>query len=382
MFFKDIPGQQEIKERLIRNVIQQRVSHAQLFTGGEGTMKLPMAVAYARFLCCTNRFISLENPGASDACGICPSCLKFNNLAHPDLHFAFPTISQGSGTRDTSDNYLFQWRELWKSSGGFFGFAQWLEALEAGNKQPILPVEECNRIIRKLSYKSYESEYKVMIIWLAEKFFHAAAPRILKILEEPPDKTLFILTTEEPAQIISTIISRTQVIRFPKVQRPDIAAWLENRGIESLEAERAAFLSDGNIIKAIGLTKEKTGEHFERFRQWLRLSFKPRQSMNELISHCEELAGMGREAQKEFLAFGLDMLQQAFFAGRTGKMPGYRGEESDFITNIVPFVHPGNIRSYEDLFNNGVLHIERNANPRLVFLDMALKLVKLIRQPA
>ncbi len=380
MFFKDIPGQEEIKARLIRSVLQNRISHAQLFVGGEGTMTLPLAVAYARYICCTNRMVAEGEELMDDACGTCPSCLKFNHLAHPDLHFAFPTISTGSGTRVTSDNFLPQWRELWKQSSGFFSYTDWLLALQAENKQPIIPVEECNQIIRKLSYKSYESEYKVMIIWLAEKFFHAAAPRILKILEEPPEKTLFILVSEDTSQLLSTILSRTQIIRFPRISRSSIAGWLVARGTEPELAKRAAFLSEGNALKALSLTGETDLANFERLRKWLRLCFKPQQSMSELVSQCEELASLGREAQKEFLGYSLRTLRQSFYAGQTGTTPLYQNEESEFINNFMPFVHTGNVAGYDALFNEGILHIERNGNPKIIFLDIALKLVKLIRQ--
>lgn len=380
MLFNEIPGQEEIKDRLIRSVLLNRVSHAQLFTGGDGTMKLQMAVAYARFLCCSNRYIPQGEEEQVDACGSCPSCLKFNHLAHPDLHFVFPTISTGSGTRVTSDHFLPQWRNLWQNTRGFFGFAEWLAALEAENKQPIIPVEECNQIIRKLSYKSYESEYKVMIIWLPEKMNVQAAPRILKILEEPPDKTLFILVSEDTTQMLSTILSRTQTLRFPRIPRSSIATWLEANGTDTEMAKRAAFLSEGNALKALALTRETDLVNFERFIKWLRLCFKPQQTMNDLIAHCEELASLGREAQKEFLGYGLRTLRQSFYTGQTGTNPLYKNEESEFINNFMPFVHTGNIAAYDALFNEGILHIERNGNPKIIFLDTALKLVKLIRQ--
>lgn len=384
MLFKDIPGQTEIKRRLIRSVIDNRVSHAQLFIGAEGSMKLPMAIAYARFLTCTSRIIPESNEQLADACGICPSCLKVNNLAHPDLHFIFPVASSSSVPKPLSDLYLSHWRELWASKNGIFSLNDWYLAMETENKQPIINAEDCNQIIKKLSYKSYESEYKVMIIWMVEKLFHAAAPRILKILEEPPEKTLFILVAQDQSLILNTILSRTQIIRFPKLMHADISKWIENRGVDKAKAERAAFFSDGNIHKAVEMIESgESGEaYFENFRQWLRHCFKPQASMNELVSHSEILAAMGRENQKRFLAYGLNILRQSFVAGIKKSPPGYNSEEISFIQNLIPFVHKRNIMKYEALFNDAVFHIERNANPKVLFLDVTLKLVKLIKLPA
>lgn len=382
MLFKDIPGQTEIKERLIRSVLQNRVSHAQLFTGSEGVMKLPMAVAYARFLCCTRRVVPEENILLADACGTCPSCLKFNNLAHPDLHFIFPVITPGTGVKPTSDLYLPLWREMWKKKQGMFSLTDWHLALEAENKQPIIYTEDCNQIIKKLSYKSYESEYKVMIIWMVEKMNQSAAPRILKILEEPPDKTLFILVARDLSTMLTTILSRTQVIRFPRITGEEIAGWLEGKGFGKETVGRAAYLSEGNVLKALELTQDDDQVHFERFRTWLRYCFKPQASMNELVALSEELATLGREAQKRFLLYGLSIIRQCFIMGQTGRNPRYESEEALFIRNLAPFVHAGNIAGYDALFNEAIYHIEGNAYQKVLFLDVSLKLVKLIKQTA
>ncbi|MFO7722593.1 MAG: DNA polymerase III subunit delta [Bacteroidales bacterium] len=383
MFFKDIPGQQKIKERLIRSVTDSRISHAQLFIGGQGSMKLPMAVAYARFITCTSRIIPPDNPDAADACGHCPSCLKFNNLAHPDLHFIFPVAQTSSVKKPSSDLFIQQWRELWKQKQGMFSLTDWYASIETENKQPIINVEDCNQVIKKLSYKSYESEYKVMIIWMIEKLFHSAAPKILKILEEPPEKTLILLIAQDQSLILNTILSRTQIIRFPRLRREDIINHLQSQGHSPEVAARAAAMADGNLLNALEMINsgEMALTFFDHFRQWLRFCFNPSATMQELVKHSEMLAELGRENQKRFLAYGLNLLQQAFVKGLKQTNHEDASEEGKFIANLAPYVHKGNIAGFESLFNDAIVHTERHAYAKVLFLDTSLKLVKLIRQP-
>jgi DNA polymerase III subunit delta' len=384
MFFKEIPGQSDIKKRLINSVLSSRISHAQLFTGAEGTMKLPMAIAYARFICCTNRQIPSDNTSCADSCGTCPSCLKFSNLAHPDLHFVFPVITAEKLSKPVSDDYILQWRELCKEKQGLVSQNEWFKKLEVENKQPSITVEDCNKIIKKLSYKSYESEYKVMVIWLPEKMHHASAPRLLKILEEPPEKTLFILIANDIAMMLATILSRTQMIRFSRLKREEVKGWLEHKGFQGHVAARSAMLADGNIHRALELASanETMELYFTYFRQWLRYCFKPQTDLVDLVAHSEMLAGMGREAQKRFLAYCLDMLRQCFYARESNIIPDTSSEEGAFIKNLAPFVHRANTEGYQKLFSDAIYHVERNANPKILFMDVSLNLVKLIKQPA
>jgi DNA polymerase III subunit delta' len=383
MFFKEIPGQNSIKERLVRSVTGNRISHAQLFIGGEGSMKLPMAIAYARFIMCTAKEMDSDNPNHGEACGHCPSCLKFNHLTHPDLHFIFPVSSTPSVKKPLSDMFLQQWRELLLQKHGIISLNDWFTALDIENKQPIIPADDCNQVIKKLSYKSYESEYKVMIIWMIEKMHHAAAPKILKILEEPPEKTLIILIAQNQSMILSTILSRTQVVRFPKLPKEDITGYLQQLGHSAEVSSRTATMADGNLLKAMEIlnSSEMALMFFEYFRQWLRYCFKPQAAFQELVRHSEMLAELGRENQKQFLGYGLSVMQQALIANiRNTPLPD-QSEEGLFITNIAPYVHRGNIAGLDKLFNEAIYHIERNAFPKALFLDMSMKLVKLIKQP-
>lgn len=384
MLFKDIPGRREIKERLIRSVLVNRISHAQLFIGAEGSMKLPLAVAYSRFIGCTEKIISDKDISNSDACGECPSCLKFNNLAHPDLHFTFPVVRSDKFPKPLSLHYLPLWRSLWAEKRGVFSILDWYNAMETENKQPIINVEDCNQIIKTLSYKSYESEYKIMIIWMAEKLFHAAAPRILKILEEPPDKTLFILITQDPSQILNTILSRTQIIRFPRMNNKTIADGLIARGFDAERAERAALFADGNMVKAIEIAgdPESSMIFLQTFKQWLRYCLKPQNDINEFVNHSEMIAGIGREKQKQFLQYGLNLFRLCYISGEDVEKIDSKNEESLFIDKLKPFVNRNNISEFNELMNTAIYHIERNANPKILFLDISLKMAKLLKRTA
>ncbi len=223
MLFNNITGQNEIKRRLIQTVHENRVSHAQLFYGPEGSRKLAMAIAYARFINCRNRIFDPQSEGGGDACGTCPSCIKFSKLIHPDLHFIFPVATTKEVERNpVSNDFLKIWREVLLENDFRLNLNDWYKAAGFEKKQGIINADDCSEILRTLSYKSFESEFKIMIIWMADRLFHAAAPKILKILEEPPDKSLFILITENPEKIINTILSRTQTIKFPRLRDEDL----------------------------------------------------------------------------------------------------------------------------------------------------------------
>ncbi|MCA1746534.1 MAG: DNA polymerase III subunit delta, partial [Bacteroidales bacterium] len=219
MLFRDVLGQEQVKKRLIQSVRDNRISHAQLFFGPEGTGKLPLAIAYAQYMCC-------EHPSEDDSCGICPSCIKYNKLAHPDLHFAFPVVNTKKGAGKTvSDHFIAQWRET-VTTNPYISENQWYGVIDAENKQGFISRNESNEVVRKLSLKSYEAPYKVLIIWLAEKMNASAANALLKLIEEPPDRTVFLLVAEHTDQIIPTILSRTQMIRIAPLEEQAIRSGL------------------------------------------------------------------------------------------------------------------------------------------------------------
>jgi len=260
MLFKEIIGQEEIKKKLIKTVEENRISHAQLFSGPEGAGSLPLAIAYAQYISCEDR-------SGNDSCGTCHSCLKYSKLIHPDLHFILPVASTPKVKEPLTDKFLEEWRESFLENP-YLSPAEWYKAIGLENKQGFINVDESYEIIRKLSLKSYESEYKVVIIWLPEKMNKPKENKLLKIIEEPPSKTLFLMITENSTNILPTIYSRAQMIRIPKLEEKEILLALQQKyDFEEVNMKDAAHLADGNYLRALNIL-EKTEEnklHFEKF---------------------------------------------------------------------------------------------------------------------
>lgn len=374
MLFKDIIGQEEVKERLRQTVKDQRVSHAQLFLGASGVGKLALAIAYAQYVNCTHRT-------NEDSCGECPSCIKYQKLAHPDLHFIYPVASNKEIKKPTSKQFVEQWRSLLVSQSGYPTLNQWYEAIDIENKQAIINKDDCNSIITTLAYKSYEAEYKVMIIWMADKLFHSAAPKILKILEEPPEKTLFILITEAQEKILPTIRSRTQIIKIPKIKDAVlIQALLERRGCSSEEATRVVNLSDGSYQLAVKNLEsdEDEQQNFILFRDWMRLCFKP--DVAGIVNFVGDISKIGREKQKSFLSYALRTARNGILLNlHQDNLVRLEKEEMDFTKKFSPFINQLNIQQFTKEFNEALFHIERNANPSILFLDLSLKSMRLLK---
>ncbi len=374
MFFRDIIGQDKIKERLIRSVKEERVSHAQLLSGPEGSGKLGLAIAYARYLSCRNRT-------DTDSCGTCPSCRKYTILQHPDLHFVFPIFKKKNVQKSYCDDFLPEWREMLLKSP-YFTLNQWLNAIDTEKAQGIIYAHESESIIRKLNLKPYESGYKVMIIWLPERMHIVCANKLLKMVEEPPDKTLFLLVTEDEERIISTIRSRTQVIRVPKITSADMQQLLEKEG--GFDPETIAEIvhrANGNYLKALEYSSpdEDKSYYFETFQKIMRLAFQSK--VPELLDLAEELGAMGREPQKEFLLYAMQLVRE-YFMMNFGKpsLVYLTREEKEFGKNFARFVHERNVIPLNALFEEGYLHISMNGNGKIVFTDSLLKVVRLIRR--
>ncbi|MCK9219227.1 MAG: DNA polymerase III subunit delta [Bacteroidales bacterium] len=343
MRFSEIQGQEEIKRKLVQTVLDQRVSHAQLFFGPEGCDKLALAIAYAQYINCTNK------SDQRDSCGICPSCQKYQKLIHPDLHFVFPVATtKRVKTKPQSKHFIEEWRKFLLGNKYQVGLQGWYEAIEIENKQGIINAEDCNEIITTLSYKSYEADYKVMILWMVEKLYYAAAPKILKILEEPPEKTLFLLISENPEQIIKTILSRTLLVKVPST-RLGQPARLEEEAV-----------------------------YFEPFRQWMRTCYSGK--IVDLISFSTEIARTGRERQKGFLNYGLKMVGWCTSFNFLHRIPqGIDGEELKFIQDFSPFIKVEKLPEFNEVLNTAIFHIERNAHGPTLFLDLSLKIVQLFK---
>jgi DNA polymerase-3 subunit delta' len=373
MLFADIIGQAAIKERLIRSVKENKISHAQLFCGKEGIGKLPLAIAYAQYICCTDR---KEN----DSCGVCPSCVKFNKLSHPDLHFVFPIVKQGSSAT-VCDNYINEWREIILERT-YFSYNQWLLQLNAENKQATIYSNESEEISRKLSLKSYESEYKIMIIWQPEKMNEACGNKILKILEEPSDKTLFLLVTENPDAILTTILSRTQRINVPAIEIEDLSkALVEKFKISDEEAVNISRIANGSYIPAVENIEmsSENKENLDRFIAIMRLAYM--KDVKGIKLWSEDMAKIGREQQKHFLAYAQRMIRENFILNfRNNNLNYMTKSEQDFSVKFSPFINERNIFDIMNEFALAERHIEQNVNSKMVFFDLSLKFIVLLKK--
>lgn len=374
MYFKDIIGQETVKQRLRLEVREGRVPHAQLFAGPEGTGALPLAIAYARFLLCTRR-------GKEDACGTCPSCVKLNKLAHPDLHFVFPVVKRKGGGDTVSDDYIREWREL-AISTPYFGMNHWLDAMGAENQQAQIFVKESDELVRKLSLKSSEGGYKVVIIWLPEKMKVECANKLLKLLEEPPAQTVFLLVSEEPDRILPTILSRTQRINVPRLEDAEIAEALKVRfGLQDTDAAETARLAEGSYLQALEIIhlSEDTQLFFGLFVSLMRLAYQ--RKVKEMREWSDTVAAMGRERQKDFLTYCQRMVRESFVSNFHRKEMNYMNrEEENFTIRFAPFINERNVMGITDELAEAQTHIEQNVNPRMVFFDFALKMIVLLIQ--
>ena len=378
MLFRDIPGQQAIKERLIRTVTENRVSHAQLFLGPEGSGNLALAIAYAQYINCQSRSLA-------DSCGTCPSCIKYNKLAHPDLHFIYPIAkTKEVDEKPVSRLFVAHWRKLLIEKSGFISLSDWYEEIGIEKKQGIINAEDASEVVRTLSYKSFESEYKVMIIWMVEKLFHAAAPKLLKIIEEPPEKTLFILVSENSDQVINTILSRTQLVKVPRISDEDIAASLLNRYEMSREvAHKVALLANGNLVEAALLVRRTGSENynFEQFRNWMLMCWSG--DVPKMLAFGGGLSSLGREKLKDFFAYGLRIVRSCLIYRHSENVSlKFEGKELEFVQKFSAFIHSKNAAFIAEEFEKALFHIERNANIAILFADLSITMARLLKMPA
>ncbi|HWY13153.1 MAG TPA: DNA polymerase III subunit delta' [Bacteroidia bacterium] len=370
MFLSDIVGQQEVKNRLLKMVGENRLPHALLFNGVDGSGNLATAVAFAQYLFCSNR-------QAHDSCGTCPSCIKTSKLIHPDLHFVFPIIK--SKYVKSSADLIKEFREAFLEAP-YLNINDWCDFLGAENKQPIIPVEESGNIIRELSYTSYEGLYKMMIIWQPEKMNTEAANRLLKVLEEPPEQTIFMLVCNNPDALLSTIISRVQQIPFTRLKESEITdALIKKYGVTQDNATQAAFLCDGNFNEAIKqLTQNDEQLSFlEHFQSFMRLALKF--DGGQALLWVDQNAANGREKHKQFLHYSLEIFRDSLmynFGSRDLVRLG--GRERKFLEKFAPFVSQKNYEKLVEEFNSSYYYVERNANPKILFMDLLLKTNELI----
>jgi DNA polymerase-3 subunit delta' len=375
MNFAQIPGHKETKEKLIKSVREERVSHAQLFSGPEGCGALALALAYAKYISCENRT-------PDDSCGTCKSCVKYEKMIHPDLHFVFPVIKDKKNTEPVSDVFIEQWREFVTKSP-YFTLNSWLNSIEVENAQGLIFASEAGEIIKKLNLKTFESDFKIMIIWLPEKMHQAAANKLLKLLEEPPEKTLFLLVSDEPDKLQPTILSRCQIVKIPRFTEDEISEFLKARsGAGEDKTADIARVANGNIIRAVELFENEDSSlgKLASFKSLMRFAWK--RDIISLINWSEEMAVTGREAQKNFFSFSLRLLRENLMLSLDqlkNNLVYLAGEEASFSGNFHPFINQKNIYPLTDEFNLAFSHIEANGNAKIIFLDLALKVTRLIR---
>ncbi|PTX60465.1 DNA polymerase-3 subunit delta' [Kordia periserrulae] len=381
MLFQDILGLTHIKKHLTLSADNGRIPHAQLFVGPEGCGTLPMAVAYAQYVLCNN--VDGENTGGNEACN-----LKLNHFSHPDLHFAFPVAANDKvKSHPVSKHFLEEWRQFLKEQpyGNLF---DWYKMLGIDNKQGQIGVDEALDVVKSLTLKSYEGGYKVMIIWMAERMNTAAANKLLKLIEEPPNKTLFILIAEDEEQIINTIRSRCQILHFPPLGEEAIKeSLIQNLNVSEAEATKIAHQANGNYNKAVDLVHQDSEDLlFETwFVTWVRSAFKAKgnkTAIRDLIAWSEEVAKTGRETQKKFLGFCLNLFRQALLQNYTATDLVFfeSNTKGFFLEKFAPFVHGNNIMDISNELQDAMYHIERNGNAKIVLTDLSIKLTRLLHR--
>ena len=375
VFFKDIIGQTAVVDRLRRSVDENKLAHALLISGPQGNGKLPIAVALANYLLCGS--------GCGDACGACPACVKLSKYIHSDLHFVFPVKKKKSGSGDSapvSDDYIAEWRELLLKNP-YFSYDDWLAKLDVDNQQPMIYERESGEILHKLSMQSREGGWKVVIIWLPEKMKESCSNKLLKIIEEPPQKTLFLLVSEEPDKIIATILSRTQRIDVPRIAQADIENALVARyDLASGDAKVVAQQSAGNWAKAeemLSVNEEKS-LYLDLFMQLMRVAYA--RNIREMKAWSEQVAAMGRERQKRLLDYCQRMIRENFIMNfREDEMLYMSQDERNFSQRFSPFVNERNIFGIMEELSETQRHIEQNVNAKMVFFDMSLRMIVWIK---
>lgn len=372
MQFKDLVGQQQIKEKLIQTVKNGRISHTQLFLGAEGVGALPLALAYAQYINC-------PHATDTDSCGNCGSCIKFSKLVHPDLHFTFPTIAVEK--KKLSNEFMPEWREAFLQNP-YMGELEWLLSLDSeGKKQGNITAEECRDIIRKLGLKPYEAKYKTVIVWLPE-YLRLEGNILLKLLEEPPAQTLILLVAQDADKVIATILSRAQTLRIPRLKEEDIVEYLVKRqGAASNVANVIARISEGSVVQATSLLKAGHADYFQLFTNWMRLCYNSRKELSKVMAWVDGAAAEGREFLKSYLGYCQHMIRSCFvYKYGDPALLRLNDEERAFVEKFSAALTSENIPEIVQLMNQSAMHLERNADLKITFLNLSLYIGRLLNK--
>ncbi|HYG03042.1 MAG TPA: DNA polymerase III subunit delta [Chryseosolibacter sp.] len=370
MKFADIPGLASTKKLLTEAATNNHAAHAQLFVGTDGVLNLPMALAYATYLHC-------ENAGPDDACGICAACSKNNKFIHPDTHFVFP-LSNIKNDKD-EERFKSEIRKQWRSfllEQPFGTLDDWTNYYGGEDKQALISREESREIIKTLSLKPFESKNKVMIIWQPELMHPSAANGILKILEEPPAHTFFILVTNAADKLLPTIISRTQIVTVPLLTDEDINTYLtENKGVDQKKNDKIVQLADGNLNFALKLVEKEEDNNAVRFTEWMRACYKHNYGL--LVAMAEDYHGMDKLSQRNMMAYSINMMRETLLhTSAAGSLNRTRGEELKFIQDFSRVMDLEKVDESFRLMNDATYFLERNGSAKMIFLDLSLKIAK------
>ena len=373
MLFAEIPGNTAIKQNLIKVVANNRVAHAQLFLGNSGSAKLSLALAFAQYLNCEKR-------KETDSCNICHSCLMYNSLSHPDLHIIFPVLKINNIKNPLSDNFISQWREI-VLENPYLSLTQWYQHLGAENKQGVIYKYEAEQLQKKVTLKNYESAFRVILIWMPEKMNHVTANKLLKLIEEPPKGTFFFMVTEDFEKLLPTITSRMQMVKTKSFKTENITNYLEQKkGILAEKSLQIARLANGNLNTALQLSQKEIKEetHLKEFQSWMQICYKA--NLKELAKWTDEIAKNGRENQKEFLQYSLKLIRDCLLVNTLNEsLLKTDKEETIFVRNFAPFIHGENSVSIFEKTEKAIKNIERNANPKILFYELSLQMMRLLK---
>lgn len=372
MLFAEIPGNNKVKQELISSLKKGRIAHAQLFLGKPGNAKLALAIAYAQFLNC-------EYKKEDDSCNNCHSCLMYNQLSHPDLHIIFPVLKINKIKDPISENFIAQWRELILQNP-FTSLQDWYQHLGAENKQGVIYKHEAKELQKKLTLKNYESAFRIILIWMPEKMNHTTANKLLKLIEEPPKGTYILMVSEDYEQLLPTITSRTQIIKNKPFNNLEVASFLQKeKGISNEIAETIAINAKGDMNKAIQFCVDEIEEvsSIESFQKWMQICYKV--SLKELSTLTDEFAKKGRENQKVFLHYSSTLIRECLMFNTFNKEMSADNKQEQFIKNFAPYIHEENSVAIFDRLEKAIKNIERNANPKIIFYELSLQMVRLLK---
>lgn len=369
MLFSEVIGQRELKKQLVNEVVADKISHAQLFLGKPGHGTLTLALAFIQFIMC-------ENKQEADSCGVCPSCQKNQKQQHPDVHFSFPTVQAIS---KTATPLLNEWREQLATTS-YFDLNTWIKKSDDKERKPIISVHESQEIIKKLSLRSYEGGYKIMVIWQPEEMNVSCANKLLKILEEPPARTLFILVTDSHEKMLQTILSRTQMLLVPRLKLEEIAEHLvTTKQIGRDYAESIASRAEGNLIEALEIAENSTekNENYLQFTQLMRVCYK--KNVIDMMDWGDSISERSKEGQKEFLKYALHMFRQSILRNYTeDHLTRVSKDEDGFLGNFSKFITGNNIHDFFTSFNDAHYYLDRNANSKILFTNLCFQVMRFI----